>query len=62
MVIGDATMVQPDTTMEKRPNEPQRMNIDPDLLRAPLKEISNCPFEDDGKVGPSVVVAYDSIS
>ena len=61
-VIGDATMVQPDTTMEERPNEPQRMNIDPDLLRAPLKEISNFPFEDDGKVGPSVVVACDSIS
>ena len=61
-VIGDATMVQPDTTMEERPNEPQRMNIDPDLLKAPLKEISNCPFEDDGKVGPSVVSVCDSIS
>nr|POF21887.1 ankyrin repeat domain-containing protein 6 [Quercus suber] len=30
--------------------------------RAPLKEISNCPFEDDGKVGPSVVAMCDSIS
>ena len=61
-VIGDATTVQPDTTMGERPNEPQRMNIDPNLLRAPLKEISDCPFENDGKVGPSVVVACDSIS
>ena len=48
--------------MEERPNEPQWMNIDSDILRAPLKEISICPFEDDGKVGPSVVSVCDSIS
>ena len=38
------------------------MNLDPDPLRVPLKEISNCPYVDDDKVGSSVVVACDSIS
>ena len=38
------------------------MNINPELCKASLKEISNCPFEDGGKVGTSVVTACESIS
>ena len=38
------------------------MNIDLELCKTSLKEIPNCPFEDGGKVGPSVVTACDSIS
>ena len=37
------------------------MHLDPNSLRV-LKEISNCPYVDDDKVGSSVVVACDSIS
>ena len=41
---GDDMMVQVDATVEELPDEPYRMNLDPDPLRVPLKEISNCPY------------------
>ena len=41
---GDDMMVQSDANVEERPNEPHRMNLDPDPLRVPLREISNCPL------------------
>ena len=59
---GDVMMVQLDATGEERLDEPHRMNLDPDPLRVPLKEISNCPYVDDDKVGSNVVAACDSIS
>lgn len=48
--------------MEERLDKPTQMNIDPDPLRVHLKEISNCPYVDDDKVGSSVVAACESIS
>ena len=59
---GDDMMVQSDATVEERPNEPHRMNLDPYPLKVPLKEISNCPYVDNDKVGSSVVTVCDSIS
>ena len=59
---GDDMMVQLDATVEERPDEPHRMNLDLDPLRVPLKEISNCPYVDNDKVGSSVVATCDSIS
>ena len=41
---GDDMMVQVDATVEELPDEPYRMNLDPDPLRVPLKEISSCPY------------------
>jgi len=38
------------------------MNLDLDPLRVPLKEISNCLYVDDDKLGSNVVVACDIIS
>ena len=62
MGLGEELTIQQGTTVEERPSEAQRMNIDPELCKASLKEISNCPFEDGGKVGTSVVTTCESIS
>ena len=61
MGLSEELMIQQGTTIEERPNESQRMNIDSELNKTSLKEIPNCPFEDGGKVGPSIVIVCDSI-
>ena len=62
MGLGQELMIQQGTTVEERLNESQRMNIDSELCKTSLREIPNCPFEDGGKVGDSVVTVCDNIS
>ena len=45
MGLGEELRIQQGITVEERPSEAQRMNIDPELCKVSLKEISNCPLK-----------------
>lgn len=60
--IGDITLVQVNAGVEERSHESNKMKVDQDPTRVPLKKISNCPFVDDEKGGFSVATDCDCIS